>query len=72
MKHDKRLARVRRNVTNVSLGDFESLARAFGEIEEGGKHPKVRIGKYPMPYKRENPIKSCYVVELLKIIDANK
>lgn len=35
-----------------------------------GKHPKAIIGNHTMPYKRENPVKSCYVKELLDIIDS--
>ncbi len=65
----KLLEKVRRNPRNVSLEDFESLARAYGEIEEGGSHPKIYILDYPLPYKRENPVKSCYVTELLDMID---
>ena len=65
----KLLAKVRRNVRNVSLVDFEALANDYGYIEEGGKHPKIIIGVYTLPFKRENPIKSCYVKELLQIID---
>jgi len=69
-KEQKRLERIRRNPRNVSLEDFEVLINAFGYIEEGSKHPKAIIGVHTMPYKRENPIKSCYVKELLDIIDS--
>jgi len=67
---EKLLARVRRNPRNVSLGEFESLINVYGYIEEGAKHPKAIIESYTLPYKRENPVKSCYVVELLEIIDS--
>jgi len=66
----KLLERVRRNIRNVSLEDFEALINMYGYIEMGGKHPKAIIGKYTMPYRRENPVKSCYVKELLTIIDS--
>jgi hypothetical protein len=66
----KLLDKVRRNIRNVSLGNFEALIKAYGYIEERGKHPKAIIGVHTMPYKRENPIKSCYVKELLDIIDS--
>ena len=66
----KLLGKVQRNIRNVSLGDFEALINAYGYIEEGSKHPKAIIGNYTMPYRRENPIKSCYVKELLDIIDS--
>jgi hypothetical protein len=65
----KLLEKIRRNPHNVALEDYEALGRAFGIIEEGGKHPKVFIGDYPLPYRRENPIKDCYVKELLDHID---
>lgn len=67
---EKRLAKARKNVRNVSLGEFEALIRDYGYIEHGGKHPKVIIGRNAMPYKRENPVKSCYVKELIDIIDS--
>ncbi len=67
---EKLLIRIRRNPRNVSLSDFESLIRGYGYIEDGGKHPKAVIEVYTLPYKRENPVKSCYVVDLLEIIDS--
>lgn len=69
-QREKLLARIRRNPRNVSLNDYESLIKSYGYIEEGGKHPKAIIEAYTLPYKRENPVKSCYVVELLEIIDS--
>jgi len=69
-RKQKLLDKVRRSIRNVPLGDFEALIKAYGYIEEGSKHPKAIIGVYTMPYKRENPIKSCYVKELLDIIDS--
>jgi hypothetical protein len=65
----KLLEKIRRNTRNVSLEEFESVATHFGEIEQGGKHPRIVIGKQTLPYKPENPIKSCYVSDLLDIID---
>jgi hypothetical protein len=71
-RKQKLLDKIRRNVRNVSLEDFEALIKAYGYIEEGSKHPKAIIGEgnYPMPYKREKRIKSCYVKKLLEIIDS--
>jgi hypothetical protein len=66
---EKLLEKIRNNARNTSLEDFESLIRAYGHIREGGKHPKAIIGTGRMPYKRENPVKSCYVSELLSIIE---
>jgi hypothetical protein len=69
MSRDKKtLETISRNPRNVSLRDFEALVRRYGYIEEGAKHPKAVIGIHTMPYKRENPVKSCYVLELLEII----
>jgi len=65
----KSLEAIRRNPRNVALRDFEALIKQHGYIEEGAKHPKVIIGTRTMPYKRENPFKSCYVKELLEIIE---
>ena len=71
-KKEKLLGKVRRNIRNVSREDFEALVNAYGYIEEGGKHPKAIIDgiNYPMTYKREKRVKSCYVKELLGIIDS--
>lgn len=69
-RKQKLLDKVCRNIRNVSLGDFEALIKAYGHIEEGSKHPKAIIDVHTMTYKRENPIKACYVEELLDIIDS--
>jgi len=71
-RKQKLLDKVKRNVRNTSLGDFEALINAYGYIEEGSRHPKAIIGEgnYPMPYKREKRIKSCYIKKLLDIIDS--
>ncbi|RJO62737.1 MAG: hypothetical protein C4542_02625 [Dehalococcoidia bacterium] len=69
-RREKRLQELRNNPRNTSLNDFESVIKDFGAIEEGSKHPKAIIGEYTLPYKRENPIKACYVLQLLEIIDS--
>jgi len=68
-REKKSLEAIRRNPRNVALRDFEALIERHGYIEEGTKHPKAIIGTHTMPYKRENPVKSCYVKELLQIIE---
>lgn len=70
MKHEKLLEKVRGNIRNVSMKDFESLANYYGYIEEGSKHPQIIIANYTLPYKREHRIKACYVKELVDIIDS--
>jgi hypothetical protein len=69
-RKQKLLDKMRRNIRNVALPDFEALINHYGYIEGSSKHPKAVIGIYTMPYKRENPVKSCYVKELLEIIDS--
>jgi hypothetical protein len=64
------LERIRKNARNVSLEDFETLVNMYGYIEKGRKHPKAIIGTHTMPYKRENPVKSCYVKELITILNS--
>jgi hypothetical protein len=71
-KTDKREERIRQNPTNVSLEDFEALINTYGYIKKNGSHLKARIANYTMPYKRENPMKYCYVKDLLQIIDSLK
>ena len=60
---------IRRNPRNGTLRDFKALVKRYGHIEEDAKHPKAIVGTRTMPYKRENPVKSCYVKELLEIIE---
>lgn len=67
---EKREQKIRQNPTNVSLEDFEALINQYGYIKGSGSHLKARIGHYTMPYKRENPVKPCYVKDLLQIIDS--
>jgi len=67
-KDKKSLEAILRNPKNVALHDFEALIKRYGYIEEGAKHPKAIIGIRTLPYKRDNPVKSCYVLELLDII----
>jgi hypothetical protein len=69
-QRDKHLLAAHNNPKNVSLADFETLVNQFGYIEEGAKHPKAILGVHTLPYKRENPIKACYVRGLLEIIDS--
>jgi hypothetical protein len=68
-KADKKETRIRKNITNVSLEDFEALIKRHGEVIEGGNHPKAHIGNHVYPYKRENPVKAHYVEAILRLID---
>ena len=67
-KQEKLEQRIRNNLINVSLEDFEALIKVYGYIEPGSKHPKAIIGQFTLPYKRENPIKPAYIKHLLQII----
>lgn len=67
-KREKLLAKLSQKTKGVSLKDFEALINSYGYIEEGGKHPKAIVGPFTRPYKRENPVKSCYVKDLIDII----
>ena len=68
-KKEKLEARIRNNPRNVSLDDFESLVKQYGNVEMGGKHAKARIGNAVLTYKRVSPIPPEYVIDLLEIID---
>ena len=68
-REKKSVEAIRRNPRNVALRDFEVLIKRYEYIEEGANHPKAIIGTCTMPYKRESPVKSCYVKELLEIIE---
>ena len=69
-RKEKLLEKVRKNPRNISKEEFESLIRLFGYIEEGGNHPLAIIGDCTLPYKRENPVKICYIKDLIEIIDS--
>ena len=68
-KRDRREQKIRKNPTNVSLVEFESLIRRYGKIIEGGSHPKAHINKHFYPYKRTNPVSAHYVRGVLSLID---
>ena len=71
-KADKKEQRIRKNVNNVSLEDFEALINKYGSIITGGSHPKAFINGHVFPYKRSNPVNAHYVESVLKIIDEMK
>jgi len=71
-KRGKRERRIRENPDNVALRDFEALISTYGHTEPGAKHFKAVIGEHVMTYKRENPVKSVYVRQLLSFIDLTR
>jgi hypothetical protein len=71
-KAEKREQRIRQNTFNVSLEDFEFLINQYGEILEGGSHPKAHINNHVYPYRRKNPVSAHYVEGIIKIIDEMK
>lgn len=68
-KKDKLETKIRNNTKNVSLNEFETLARQYGHIKPGSKHAKAIIGTQTLTYKRVNPIPAPYVKDLLELID---
>lgn len=68
-KKDRREQRIRKNPANVSLVEFEALIKRYGEIVEGGSHPKAHINRHFYPYKRTNPVHAHYVRDILGLID---
>lgn len=71
-KQEKREKKIRENINNVSLEDFEALVKQYGHIESGSNHPKAIIGKRVYPYKRTNPVLPVYVEKLIELIDELK
>jgi hypothetical protein len=71
-KVDKRGQRIRKNINNVSLEDFEALICKYGKIVTGGDHPEAYIHAHVFPYKRRNPVSAYYVESILRIIDGIK
>jgi hypothetical protein len=71
-KNEKREQKIRNNIKNVSLAEFEWLIKKYGDIEEGHHHAKALINGHSFPYPRENPLKYTYVERILEIIDEMK
>ena len=71
-KADKKEQRIRQNTANVSLKNLEALIKQYGEIIDGGSHPKAHIGNHIYPYKKESPVKMHYVEAILRLIDELK
>ena len=69
---EKREQKIRDNIKNVSLTEFEFLIRRYGQIVQGGNHPKAIINGHTFPYKKENPVNYHYVRRILEIIDEIK
>ncbi len=68
-KKDKKELKIRENIRNVSLEDFEWLINQYGYIKTGGSHCIAIIGIVAYPYPRKNPMHHLYVKGLLEIID---
>jgi hypothetical protein len=68
-KKENRENIIRNNPSNVSINEFEALINRYGEIIEGGRHPKAHINKHYYPYKRHNPVDAHYVRGVLRLID---
>ncbi len=71
-KRDKRELKIRENIKNVSLEDFEWLISQYGKIRTGGNHAVAIIGNESLPYPRKNPMHHLYVRNLLEMIDKLK
>ncbi len=69
-KKTKLEAKIRNNLKNVSLSEFEALISMYGTTKMGSKHAKAEIGESTLTYKRINPIPPEYVEDLLEIIDS--
>jgi hypothetical protein len=71
-RKEKLEAKIRNNLKNVSLKDFEALINQYGKIIGGGSHPKAFINNHIYPYKKENPVKTHYVEAVITFIDEMK
>jgi hypothetical protein len=69
---EKREERIRNNIKNVSLSEFKFLVRKYGQLVEGGSHPKAIVNGHTFPFKKENPVNFNYVKRILEIIDEMK
>jgi hypothetical protein len=71
-KKDKREQKIRDNIKNVSLEDFEWLINQYGYRKSGGNHCEAIIGRESYPYPKKNPMPRPYVEGLLEIIDKRR
>jgi hypothetical protein len=69
---EKREQKIRNNIKNVTLVEFEFLIKRYGELVQGGSHPKAIINGHTFPYKKESPLNFNYVKKILEIIDEMK
>jgi hypothetical protein len=69
-KKEKRELKIRDNLRNVSLEDYEWLINQHGYIKFGGSHALAVIGTRIYPYPRTNPVNQNYIKGLLEIIDS--
>jgi len=69
-RKEKRELKIRDNLKNVSLEDFEWLVNRYGYIKPGGSHSLAVIGDRMYPYPRTNPVNQNYVKGNLEIIDS--
>jgi len=68
-KADKRERKIRENIKNVSLEEFEWLINKYGTLKFGGNHPIACIGDTRYAFKRKNPVDYHYVKDVLEFID---
>lgn len=68
-KRDKRLQKLKQNIRNISLEEFEAIINEYGRLEFGSRHPKAIIGGKVLAYKRRNPVSPWYVEELISMIE---
>ncbi len=69
-RQSKREQKIRENIRNISLEDFEWLINQYGYIKAGGNHAIAIIGHEAYPYPRKNPVPQPYVKGLLALIDS--
>jgi hypothetical protein len=69
---DKREQKIRNNIKNVSLTEFKFLIKKYGELVQGGSHPKAIINGHTFPFKKESPVNLNYIKRILEIIDEMK
>jgi hypothetical protein len=69
---EKREQKIRNNIKNVSLKEFEFLVKQYGQIVRSGSHPKAIIYGHTFPYVKESPVNFNYVKRIIEIIDEMK
>jgi hypothetical protein len=69
-RQENREQKIRSNIRDVSLEDFEWLINRYGYIKSGARHALAIIANRVYAYKRTSPVRPPQVRKILELIDS--